>query len=164
MRRGVARLYVLLPIQKWMCFREAHVTFGALYFTIFQRGVSGRADVMAPGLPLRRDTFLEGCVSWFVVGHEAKCHHKRSQKEDGHLRALLRTGKAPLFVVGHEAKRSARRSVHKKRTGTCVPYYEREKPFVCSRARSEAECPSKRSQKKNGHLRALLRTRKALRL
>ncbi len=52
-------------------------------------------------------------------------------------------------------------SVHKKRTGTYVPYYEQKKP-VCSRARSEAECPSKRSQKDNGHLRALLRTRKPL--
>jgi len=87
--------------------------------------------------------------SLFVVGHGAKrsARCKCSQKEDGHLHALLRTGKAPLFVVGHEAKRSARLSVHKKRTGTYVPYYERERPFVRSRARSEAECPSKRSQK-----------------
>jgi len=53
----------------------------------------------------------------------------------------------PLFVAGHEAKRNACLSVRKKTTGTYVPYYEQEKPFVCSRARSEAECPFKRSQK-----------------
>jgi len=37
-----------------------------------------------------------------------------------------------LFVVGHGAKRSARLSVPKKRTGTCVPDYEQEKSCLSS--------------------------------
>ncbi len=53
----------------------------------------------------------------------------RSQKENGHLRALLRTGKA-LFVVGHERSEVPVTGVRKKRTGTYVPYYEREKSLL----------------------------------
>ena len=72
---------------------------------------------------------------------EAKCPLQAFTKRGRALTCPTTNGKSPLCVVGHEAKRSARLSVHKKRTGTDVPYYEREKPFVRSRARSEAKCP-----------------------